>query len=423
VKGAKFCSLDHKREAEKVASRKPPVYEAPISFSTRRCRNRDCIERFIPQNTNHWYHEPACSHSERLWDVEDILREEGAVLPGGNNLELAKAAFGQKNTVMRENARLRGLRDYLTFEVQSFYDEHPEYRMPKIPAPRKDTGRRGAREIVVQVSDWQVGKWEQGFGVEGTKARIVRMRESVAAIVRRQRDAGYKVERVHLVWGGDMIEGCFIYRGQNVSGLDRSGNTHRLTSQIEVVAHEMGDFAAEVSTYVQEVVNHVVGGNHGRTNGPNEYADPEDNFDVMAARWAKDYVRLNADRIQWDISENWWNGFEVMGHYCVSMHGDQWQGPFVKLETLLPQWVAAGVFGRKPDVVFTAHRHEERQMEVSGIPVFQNGCIDGGSGWYLRAFGKASRPFQRVLTFSEKYVPESQWPVYFQAHVSGALVA
>jgi len=423
TKGAKFCSFDHKSEAENVR-KKQMRGSLPATPTTRRCRSKLCIERFVPTNRSHWYHEPACSTvpEDMKWEVDDILAEEGSLLPGGNHLEMAKAAFGQKNTALRENSRLRSLRDYLTFEVKAFYDENPEFRYPTIPTPPKDTGKKGERELLVQISDWQVGKWEQGFGVEATKARVERLKASVASIVQRQRDAGYKVNRLHVCVGGDMLEGCFIYRGQNVSGLDRSGNTHRLTVQIRVTAHMLAEFVAFCAALGVEVVVHIVGGNHGRPNGPNDYADPEDNFDVMIGWWARDLM-ANNPRIKWDISENWWNGFEVMGHYCVSIHGDQWVGPFSKLETLLPQWVASGVFGRKPVVFFTAHRHEERQMEVSGIPVFQNGCIDGGSGWYLRQFGRASRPFQRVLTFSEKYVPESQWPVYFQSHVSGAFVA
>lgn len=420
VCGKQSCRVELKRETN---ARKDGRIEPPPL--TRRCRNKDCIERFVPQNPQHWFHEPACRLApvDRQWEVEQILAEEGALTLNASHLELAKSAFGQKNRALRENSRLRSLRDYLTFEVQSFYEENPDYRMPVVPKPPKMDGKKGEREVLVQLSDWQVGKWEDGFGWEGTKARVERLKAAVHSIVQRQRDAGYKVNRVHLSWGGDLVEGCFIYRGQNVTGLDRTSNTHRITRQIQTVAHEMGDFASHVASYVPEVVNHVVGGNHGRPNGPNDYADPEDNFDVMAAWWAEDYVRLNADRIKWDVSENWWGEVVVAGHRGISLHGDQWNGPFSRLETLLPQWVTAGVFGEKPEFVLVHHRHEERQTEIGGIPVFQNGTIDGGSGWYLRSYGRASRPFQRVLTFSEKYVPESQWPVYLQEHPSGAIAA
>jgi predicted nucleic acid-binding Zn ribbon protein len=415
----KTCSKACRTQVNNKRRRVPTdVTEAPAGH-TRRCRAKLCIERFIPQNPNHWWHEAACRESDLQWDVEEILAEEGALTLNASHLELAKSAFGQKNRALRENSRLRSLREYLTYEIQSFHDENPEYRFPTVKAPKKDTGKKGEREILVQLSDWQVGKWEAGFGVEGTMARVDALMDSVASIVQRQRDAGYKVNRIVTSFGGDMVEGCAIYGAQRALGLDKTSNTHRLTQQIRTVAYKMSEFVTFCGTLAPQVDAYVVGGNHGRTNGPNDYADPEDNFDVMSAWWASDLTR-DTKHINWHISENWWGEVFVAGHRGISLHGDQWNGPFSKLETLLPQWVTAGVFGEKPAFVLVHHRHEERQVEIGGIPVFQNGTIDGGSGWYLRSFGRASRPFQRVLTFSEKYVPESQWPIYLQGHVSGA---
>lgn len=382
--------------------------------TTRRCRNKLCIERFVPQNPNHWYHEPACGQSEHLWSVEEILAEEGALLPGGNHLEMAKAAFGQKNQALRENTRLRTLRDYLTFELRNFYDENPQYRLPRISPPTAPVTRQKGREVevLVQCSDWQVGKWEDGFGVEATKRRVEQLKESVASIVKRQQDAGYKVRRLIVTFGGDQLEGCYIYAGQNVSGLDKTSNTHRITVQIRTVAHMMAEFVAFCATLVNDITVEVVGGNHGRPNGKNDYADPEDNFDVMAAWWASDLTR-NTPRIKWNIHEDWWGGFETMGHYVVMFHGDQWRGPFDKLDTLLPNWITNGVFAGKPKMVLTHHRHNLDAKEIAGVKVFQNGTIDGGSKWYLRSFGRAATPAQRILVVSEKRAPESAWDVDF----------
>ena len=380
--------------------------------TTRRCRNRDCIERFVPVNQQHWYHEPACAQSERLWSVEEILAEEGALLPGGSHLELAKAAFGQKNQALRENTRLRSLREYLTFELRNFYDEQPQYRYPAIPPPPKETGKKKPRELIVQLSDWQIGKWEAGFGVDATKQRVYRVLEAVEAIVQRQRDAGFPVHRIINAWGGDGIEGCFIYAGQNVTGLDRTSNTHRLTRQIQTLAHLKAEVAAIEARFVDEVVNEDVGGNHGRVQGKSDYADPEDNIDVMTGWWAADLNSENK-RIKWNVHEDWWGGFESMGHYIVSFHGDQWRGDLPQLRRLLPGWITAGVFGRKPRIVLTAHRHELDKLDINGVTVYQNGTIDGGSKWYLKAFGRTARAGQRIIVMSESHADESAWETDF----------
>ena len=233
----KFCSRECTTKSDRAKGRPNEV------LFTRRCRNKDCPERFVPVNPQHWFHEPACAAviPERLWDVETILREEASLTPGANPLEIAKAAFGQKNTAVRENLRLRSLRDYLTFDSRMFYDEHPEYRMVKVAPPTRDTGKKGEREIIVQLSDWQVGKWENGYGIEETQRRAEALKQHVQSIVQRQRDAGYRVNVIRLSFGGDMIEGCFIYRGQNVTGLDRTSNTHRITRQIQIVARLMAN--------------------------------------------------------------------------------------------------------------------------------------------------------------------------------------
>jgi hypothetical protein len=387
---------------------------APAAPSTRRCRNRHCIERFVPVNLQHWYHEPACSNSDDLWSEADILREEGNLEPGVSGAALAKVAFAQKNVVLRKNANLTTLRDYLTYEVRSFYDENPEFRYPEVPVIAAADGPKGEREIIVQLSDWQVGKWENGIGVEATMERVRDAERAVLAIIERTRAAGHPVNRVHISFGGDMIEGCFIYKGQNVSGLDRTNNTHRLVTQIRIVAHRMAEFVSVVAGEVAEVQVQVVGGNHGRVNGPNEFADPEDNFDVMAAWWAQD-LTLNRANVNWNISEDWWHGFYSLGQYVVSFHGDQWRGKLDQLEKLLPAWVVDGTFAEKPKLVLTHHRHEGSERNISGIRVVQNGTIDGGSNWYKLKYGGSSTPQQNVIVMSPEYTPEALWPINFEA--------
>ena len=383
--------------------------------TTRRCRNMLCIERFTPVNAQNWYHEPACARSTELWTEEEILREEGNLAPGASGAALAKAAFGQKNTVLRKNAQLSSLREYLTHEVHTFYDEHPEFR---IPAPaeyvKMEEGPKGEREVIIQLSDWQVGKWENGIGVEATLARVRDAERAAVAIIERTRAAGHPVNRAHITFGGDMIEGCFIYKGQNVSGLDRTFNTHRLVNQIRVVAHRMAEVVAVIAAVVEEVEVQVVGGNHGRVNGPNDFADKEDNFDVMAAWWAED-LTANLDNVNWNISEDWWHGFWSLGQYVVMFHGDQWRGPLARLEKLLPAWVVDDTFGHKPKMVLTHHRHEGAESNMNGIRVIQNGTLDGGSNWYKLNYGGSSTPQQNVIVMSPEYTPEAIWPVNFEA--------
>lgn len=212
-----------------------------------------------------------------------------------------------------------------------------------------------------------------------------------------------------------MIEGCFIYGGQNVTGLDRTSNTHRLTTQIRMAAHMQAEVALDVASYVEIVENQVVPGNHGRPNGKNDFADHDDNFDTMAAEWSSD-LTANSPSVFWKKPADWWTGFGSCGHYVVSFHGDQWQGDAWKLETLLPQWLASNVFGQRPSLVLTHHRHDFKVFRIAGITVSQSGTIDGGSNWYLKRYGKSSPPSQTVIVTSPRRGVEAVYPIDFNSN-------
>ncbi len=573
------------------------VVGLPPAF-TRRCRNKHCINRFVPVNTNHFFCSPACKGSTDTWTTEEILQEEGSLLPEANHLELARRAFGQKNSALRKVSALAGLRDYLRYEMSELVRENPHLVYPRLEPPKPEEGKR-ERVVVLLCSDWQMGKLEQGVGIRVMEQeRIPRILEATRAIVTHFRNAGYAVNEAHVVFAGDMVEGCvpagtpiltehgpvpiedvkigqrvwaqsdsglhlrtvldaaqtgikpvlkvhtlerdfyltsnhavltrrvkrsstgkgrpatgyshewveagdlvpgdvvvgldrlpdhgeangagrrrirdykrrtrsmgagrvpmvatpppgcryfrvvsieanpiaqpvynitvdvdhnyiangivhrncWIYRGQQVAGLDRTGNTHRITRQAYVTAGAIADVVTDVASYVSRVVVHSVPGNHGRPNGPNEFADPEDNFDSLCAYWAIDKC-ANQPNIEWQIEESWLSMFPIMGHQFAAMHGDAWDGPLLPhIEKLLPRWVLGRVFPGIPDVLLTAHRHSFHVLEVNGVTVVQNGTIDGGSLWFTKKTGTMSRPCQTVLVASEKRAVEAIYPIYF----------
>lgn len=372
---------------------------------------------FVPTNTNHWYHEPACAESSNKWKAQQILALEAGLDPfeQRDNLALAKAAFGQKNTVLRRLSALHGLRDYIASEVHAMYETHPELRFPAVPAPGRVTPSKEEREIIVVASDWQFGKLQRGIGIDCMREeRLPRLMDATRSIVEHFRDSGYAINKAHVVYAGDMIEGCYIFGGQNVGlNLDRTDNTHRITSQIALAAHAEASLVRDVASYVPEVEVHSVPGNHGRTNGKNEFSDPLDNFDTLTARWAMDKLAQQGN-VKWQIEDDWFIRFAVAGHQVIAIHGDQWRGPVWKLENLVPGWLNAGAFGiKEPRLLITAHRHDFVQFRVGGTHVIQNGTIDGGSDWYLKAFGKASSPTQVVIVMSRRFGVEAVYPIYF----------
>jgi hypothetical protein len=399
----KFAPVDPNGDPEAIAG--TPLQPAELPF-TRRCRNRDCIERFVPVNDGHWYHEPACRQSPRLWSTDDILREEGGLTPDTSPEELAKRAFGQKNTAVRGLAQARSLRQYLAFITREWYAQHPDQLLPAVPVP-DHVPDSSPRAIILDLSDWQIGKLENGIGIDVmAQERVPRILQATRGFMRRLRDGGHTINALHVQLGGDMLEGCFIYRGQNVTGLDHTSNTHRLTVQIPTAATLIAELVLHLAADVPAITVHSIPGNHGRANGPNQYADLQDNFDTLIAEQAEIQTQ-NQPNIVWDIENDWWQGWQVMGHDVVAFHGDRWRGRFENLDTLLPGWVTGDVFGARPDLVLTHHRHTHAWREINGIDVVQNGTIDGGSEWYLQAYGKMSDPSQAIIVVSEDRAVET----------------
>ena len=382
---------------------------------TRKCMNRDCNERFVPVNGGHFFHHASCRLSDNLWTKEEIFAEEASLLPTAHPLEMAQRAFAQKNQVVRKLQSAISLREYLRHEVRALHDEMPELRFTASSVPGESKSKKKSpRQAVLLLSDWQVGKLENGIGVKVMQEqRLPRILNATRHIVEHFRASGYPLDDLHVQFIGDMIEGCYIYGGQNVTGLDKTSNTHRITRQIAHAAQMQANVVADIASYVRYVFVHSVPGNHGRPNGRNDFADPEDNFDTLAAEWAEDKTH-NLKNVVWDITENWWGGFNLWNQQLVALHGDQWNGPLQRIETLLPQWALSGAFGKpNPTVVLLGHRHDFAHIRVNGVHVVQNGTIDGGSNWYQRAYGKASPPTQTLLIFSESHGLESVYPIYF----------
>lgn len=383
----------------------------------RRCKNKFCINRFTPTNSVHMFCSTPCRDAEYQWTDQEILQEEGTLFSTSSPLELAKRAFGQKNQLQRKVDGLLSLRDWLRFSVEDVMSRYPDILIKPGPIEQPVMGKRSPKKIILVCSDWQIGKLENGIGVnEMVEGRIPRILSAVIQIVEHFRSAGHPVSEIHVVFVGDMVEGCWIYKGQNVTGLDRTGNSHFIMNQVLLTSELQAKLVVALAGRVERLVVHSVPGNHGRTNGKNDFSDARDNFDTLCAFIAKEKAQLQKN-IEWDIQDDWYGTFPVLEDHgpVVALHGDKFAGDTMKLRDLIPNWYTSGLFGPvKPMLVLAAHRHEFVQMEANGIPVVQNGTIDGGSRWYQQAYGRASRPIQTVLVVSEKHGVEATYPVYFK---------
>jgi len=382
--------------------------------TTRRCRNKQCINRFIPSSINHFFCSTVCGRSSDIWSPDEILAEEASLTPEANHLELARRAFGQKAAALRKVSHLSSHRDFLSYEMERLIKENPQVTIP-VPTRYEGSPSGEPREVTVVCSDWQIGKLENGIGVkEVSDVRIPRLLDATHSIIAHYRRSGYSIERVNVSFVGDMVEGCKIYGGQSSYGLDTSVSAHRIIEQIYITAGLMAQVIADIAGDVEHVNVFSVPGNHGRTNGLHDFSDPRDNFDTLAARWARDKLVANAGTVEFNIGDEWFLDTVVASNTFVLSHGDAWNGSLSpSIDKLLPQWIVSDVFPRDTKALILGHRHSFASMEVNGVHVIQNGSLDGGSNWFTKRTGKSSKPCQVIFVSSAERPIEAVFPVYF----------
>lgn len=422
-----YCSRECK---DKAAHYRKKAYrdineQQEVPPRTRRCRNKECINRFVPVSVNNWF----CSdcrgrnHTEMsLFSLEEILGEEASLEPNTHPLTMARVMAGQKNATVRRLDGIANLHDYVAIVVSDYLESQPYLLLDRVELiDNTGPGSRGEMELILSLGDWQLGKIDQGLGMkELVERRVPRIIDATAQIAREWRDAGYRIRRINLDCLGDMVEGCGnIYKGQSLN-LDRTGRTQMIIEQTMLTGHLTACVAVELAKHFEEVAVHIIAGNHGRTDTRTHFTDPRDNFDILAGQMAKAYAQ-NEPRVKWDIfTDDFFGVYRTrFGQTVYLEHGDAFRGSSGEaFGSILPQRVASGLIPEFPDLAYLGHRHDFLVFRIgTRTTCIQNGTIDGGSHWYLKATGKASRPSQTLTCVTEKYVPRDIQPIEFEAPI------
>ncbi|RZU64922.1 hypothetical protein EV379_1233 [Microterricola gilva] len=268
--------------------------------------------------------------------------------------------------------------------------------------------------FVISINDVQLGQSYNG----GSAATIARFYEFIALAVKRiteLRKIGRKLERIVFIFGGDLVEGCFIYPHQM-----RSIDLNR-KKQIEGVVALILHAIDTLAPLFERVTALATKGNHGEHREGGKKIDLSDNDDTLCVEMAKLALERDPDmqHIDWIIADEeaavW---APVYDWTLVTTHGDIYAKGVsgATTERKAHAWIknmaaAFRKFGRigRADVLITHHFHHDEMADWGDTLWRQTTSQDRGSPEFSQATGQYSEPgmLTGVMTPTQRWQDEA----------------
>lgn len=260
--------------------------------------------------------------------------------------------------------------------------------------------RGGDEAFVANLSDWQIGKGENG-GTAGTIDRILHSFTKTENQIKKLRKGGHQIGTIYVVGMGDLAERC----ANNYSNQEFTTDMNEREQQ-RVVRRLLLKFITRMATLADTVIVTSVGGNHGeqRNGSSRKVTDDSDNLDVGIFETVYEALGQNPDaygHVHFHIPDDELVvALDINGLTVAFSHGHlAKQGPNPMAKQI--KWWEGQTFGKHvagdADVLVTAHYHHFAATESHGRLWLQCPAQDGGSKWYRDWTGAHSR--SGMLTF------------------------
>lgn len=316
--------------------------------------------------------------------LEDDVRRDGEVA------ELRAALSRAQQQLAR--ARRRG-EEVVEAVYQAAHDAALAVGTPPPvpPPPKRRVGREGEEVGLLHLTDWQLGAGRGGaYGPDVCEHRIERCVQKVMRITDIERQ-GRPVRSLHIMLGGDMVEGVSIYPGQpwdvDASAFDQ---VFRASALIErVVVTLLGEF--------QKIHVWQVAGNHGRIGRKGDHPR-HDNLDNMVYRIARDRL-AGQRRLVWHDNRDWHQIVRVGEYRALLVHGDQIKSfggnlPAFGIMRKATAW-SSGVVEDFHDM-WLGHFHQNMTLTLpNGGRVFMTGSPESGNEYAREFVAAKGKPSQR----------------------------
>jgi hypothetical protein len=257
------------------------------------------------------------------------------------------------------------------------------------------TGRGVPASFLVAISDFQLGKGENG-GSRTTVDRVLHSFDRSVARIAELRAAGRRIDQVEVVGLGDIVEQCSGYYGMQTFQADLDMRQQRRLAWRLALRGVLA-----LAPLVPQLRITGIGGNHGESTrneagkATTTFSDNDDLLmldalhDIIAAHAGLQNVRVEmpADPLAHMI--------ETSGALVGMVHGHQFRAGKSAGEKA-HQWWLGQMMGLQPikdaNILLNGHFHHLSITEHSkeGRTTIQVPSMDGGSYWFTAATGSSA---------------------------------
>lgn len=278
-------------------------------------------------------------------------------------------------------------KDLIDAVYQATYDAaETAASRPKIIPPKFENQSKGGKETaLVHVTDWQYGKKTNTYNAKVCEKRIQTMVAKVCQLTDIQRN-DHPVDDLHLLLGGDMVEGVTIFPGQAWE-LDIT-----LFDQFQGVAKLIEEMVEAFLSHFKHVHVWEEAGNHGRIGLPGTTA-AGDNIDRMAYFAA--LSRIRSDHLTWHPISTEWHQIVTIGNYRAMLaHGDEVRS-FGGITKKALEWTSGVVEPFKD--IYLGHFHTPTTITMPNAGrIFVTGTTESDSDYAKKVVAATNVPSQRL---------------------------
>ena len=253
--------------------------------------------------------------------------------------------------------------------------------LPPVKVKNIDSGRGDEEEVVLVLSDWQLGHKTDTFNFEIAKERVQKLVAATLKIVALHRKA-YPIRKIHLFCLGDFIQSDKVGYLVDQSELEGITMTQVFGQAVPLLSWTI----QELLKNFDDVCVHCTRGNHGR--GEKGTSDMN-NWDDVIYRVVETKFSEN-ERVHFNVAEKFYQIVDVQGTKFLLTHGDQVKGgsygiPLYALLSRMLRWATS--IPQKWDVLVVGHWHCYGNVDQNGQELFVNGTLVSDDEYVRKSYG------------------------------------
>lgn len=386
---------------------------------------RDVCERLRGQDFPHLLNPSAVGSAAHRYGITkpDLVtgEEQGPVPDDLARPDQDKTAViaSLRGIVTRQEADLRRLRHVRAEIIDTIREETRALPAPPVvvlpPGPPKKGRKPLAETAVAHIADSQIGarvEPEEILGLSGYDfdiflQRADRYEDAFWTIIEDQRSGRRTVDDLFVLFGGDIVEGELIYRGQ-VHQID--GPLYR---QVMLGSRRFAEFLLRCSARFKRIRVVCIRGNHGRAGAKKgDFADIT-NWDNIAYAFIA-LLLVRCPNVEVWVAPGPAAGVNVYGHKILMTHGDEFRSwlqiPAYGLLRAVQKMIS--LTQTHFDLYLCGHHHIPIQIPLNFTKGKISGSWVGGSKFSVGSMQAAGVPEQYLFFAQEKRVIGSEWPIY-----------